>query len=503
MSNTHPFLSILEKTVAVQAPTETNNSKDKKITCIFVADNWQENYLRQSLEQESKIEIIGIDSESLDEEEIKQYNPDVILVFLEDTDRFKIGQSLGQNFKSIFIDDFENSWLLSQAIAAGAKGYLHSRSQKEDLLKSIYTVSQGGYYFAPGILDRNLALFTPLFPSADRLEQWTCLLAKETIVQWRFQPLKKSFSQADLIKDIGLIFSEKKVIVLEDLIKQNRDRDIFKDLQIKLNKIRDRLLENTQLTKEKINPKTLLEQAERVIEDWFIDQTIGQNDSNCLQTNANLLRIQILEKFQNSLTVLFKTVGTENLLSFLQDFQNYLKLNYQNCNELKKEFLTRENSALRSYNVLKSRLKKHSQSQEMSPDWKSAWRALYLVYCHKIQAEVYCLSAQLALDLIHQVKTYINILAQTNTMLTNLQERFAARASVNASLIPLLFTHLIEKISPDRLRSEIEAETSYLLNQWGTIPTLSEEIIQDRMLAYLRPAATEIYQQICREVIGF
>jgi DNA-binding NarL/FixJ family response regulator len=503
MSNTHKLLSSLEKSVAFKAINEEKEPKYKKITCIFVADNWQDNYLRQLLEQESKIEIIGIDSESIDDEQIKQYNPDVILVFLEDTDRFKISQSLGQNFKSIFLDDFENSWLLSQAIAAGAKGYLHSRSRKEDLLRSIYTVSRGGYYFAPGILDRNMALFTPLSPSANTLEQWTCLLAKETIVQWRFQPLKKSFSQADLIKDLGLIFTEKKVIVLEDLIKQNRERDIFKDLQLKLNKIRARLMENTQLTKERIDPKALLDQAERVIEDWFIDRTIGQDDSSCLQSSANVLRIQILEKFQNSLTLLFQTVGTENLLVFLQDFQNYLKLNYKNCNDLKKEFLDRENSALRSYNVLKARLKKHSQSQEMSQDWKSAWRALYLVYCHKIQSEVYCLSAQLALDLIHQVKTYINVLDRTNTMLTNLQERFAARASVNASLMPLLFTHLIEKVSPDRLRSEIETKTSYLLNQWGTIPTISEENLQDYMLSYLRPATEEIYQQICREVIGF
>jgi hypothetical protein len=502
MSNTPKSLSGLEFPVSIKALTEEQTNQDKKITCMFVADNWQENYLRQLLEQEPKLEIIGIDSESLDDWQIKQYNPDVILVFLEDTDRFKVNESLGQNLPIIFLDNFENSWLLSQAIAAGAKGYLHSRSQKEDLLKSIDTVSRGGYYFAPGILNRDVALFTPLSPSADTLEQWACLLAKEIIVQWRFQPLKKSFSQADLLEDLGLIFTEKKVIVLEDLIKQNRDRNIFQDLQLRLNVLRDRLLKNTELTKEKIDPKALLEQAERVIEDWFIDQTIGEADSGCLQSNANFLRIQVLEKFQSSLTVLFQTVGTENLLVFLQDFQKYLKLNYQNCNDLKKEFLNKENSALRSYNVLKSRLKKYSQSQEMSPDWKSAWRALYLVYCHKIQAEVYCLSAQLALDLIHQVKTYINILSQTNTMLLDLQERFAARASVNASLMPLLFTHLIEKISPDRLRSEIEAKTSYLLNQWG-ISTISEEIIQDYMLSYLRPVAKEIYQQICREVIGF
>lgn len=137
-------------------------------TRILIADDQAitRSGLRLLLSEADILEIVG---EARDGEEVvalaASEQPDVILMDLrmpgingiEATRRIhRASPHIGILILTVFEDDTS----IFPAIRAGARGYLLKNSEKEDLVRAINTVANGGAIFSPGIAQKVLGYLT-------------------------------------------------------------------------------------------------------------------------------------------------------------------------------------------------------------------------------------------------------------------------------------------------------------------------------------------------------
>ncbi|MEM8714679.1 MAG: response regulator transcription factor [Cyanobacteria bacterium P01_G01_bin.4] len=116
--------------------------------------------LRMFVEHQPDMEVIGTAADGDTAlEQIAMLQPDVALVDLEmpGTNGLDVVKAAGQNHpntKILVLTTMDGVDVVSQALQAGAKGYLLKTASEEDLLSAIRSVHKGFVQLSPGMLER-------------------------------------------------------------------------------------------------------------------------------------------------------------------------------------------------------------------------------------------------------------------------------------------------------------------------------------------------------------
>lgn len=113
--------------------------------------------IRTLLEKESDIEIIGEASNGKEAlEVVQQLHPDILIIDIRMPmmNGLEATQKLGdysKTTKALILSMHDDEDYILQSIESGASGYLLKDTSKEEFLKAIHTVYQGGRYFTGDI----------------------------------------------------------------------------------------------------------------------------------------------------------------------------------------------------------------------------------------------------------------------------------------------------------------------------------------------------------------
>ncbi|HSD07541.1 response regulator transcription factor [Flavobacterium sp.] len=119
---------------------------------VFVRDG-----IKSLLENEANITVVGEATDGLEAlTAIEQLNPDLLILDIRMPNLTGIEvveklRSKGNFVKIIMLSMHESEEYVLKSIQAGADGYLLKGSSKEEFLKAVHTVSNGGKYFSGDI----------------------------------------------------------------------------------------------------------------------------------------------------------------------------------------------------------------------------------------------------------------------------------------------------------------------------------------------------------------
>ncbi len=110
--------------------------------------------IKALLEEEIRLDVIGEASNGIEAlEQVKRLNPDLVIIDIrmpEMTGIEAVRQLTvsGGVTKCIMLSMHDSEEYILQSVQAGASGYLLKDASKEEFLKAVYTVSDGGKYFS-------------------------------------------------------------------------------------------------------------------------------------------------------------------------------------------------------------------------------------------------------------------------------------------------------------------------------------------------------------------
>ncbi|NAS10555.1 response regulator transcription factor [Poritiphilus flavus] len=169
--------------------------------------------IRALLEEESDLEVIGEASNGLEAlEMVEQKSPDILIIDIrmpelggiETVER--LNAEMDENTKCIILSMHDSEEYILKSVQAGAGGYLLKDTDKNEFIKAIHTVNDGGKYFSGDISDVLVSnLLNPNTPAKD-------------------QPLKKS-------KDIPFGLTNKELQVLELVLAGYTNKEISEKMQ--------------------------------------------------------------------------------------------------------------------------------------------------------------------------------------------------------------------------------------------------------------------------------
>jgi DNA-binding NarL/FixJ family response regulator len=119
--------------------------------------------LQTWLERESDLEVVGTAHDSQTAiEQVELLKPDIVLLDIQmpGMDGIAATQIICQRFpdtKVIVLSGYDSDTYLSNAIRAGAKGYLLKNTAAEDLAHTIRSVQKGYSQMGPGLVDKMMA----------------------------------------------------------------------------------------------------------------------------------------------------------------------------------------------------------------------------------------------------------------------------------------------------------------------------------------------------------
>jgi len=127
--------------------------------------------IRSLLEEETGLEVVGEASNGLEAlDKVQELQPDLMIIDIRMPEMTGIEAVYKLNSKptktrAIMLSMHDSEEYILQSVQAGASGYLLKDASKEEFLKAVYTVSDGGKYFSgdvSSILVDNLMGGTPL-----------------------------------------------------------------------------------------------------------------------------------------------------------------------------------------------------------------------------------------------------------------------------------------------------------------------------------------------------
>ena len=119
---------------------------------VFVRDG-----IKSLLENEANIEVVGEATDGLEALKVVEINQPVLLILdirMPNMTGIEVVENLrSQNnlVKIVMLSMHESEEYVLKSIKAGADGYLLKGSSKEEFLKALHTVSEGGKYFSGDI----------------------------------------------------------------------------------------------------------------------------------------------------------------------------------------------------------------------------------------------------------------------------------------------------------------------------------------------------------------
>jgi two-component system, NarL family, nitrate/nitrite response regulator NarL len=119
---------------------------------VFVRDG-----IKSLLENEANIMVVGEATDGLEAlEVVEKWQPDLLIVdirmpHLTGIEVVEKLRSLGNPVKIVMLSMHESEEYVLKSIQAGADGYLLKGSSKDEFLKALHTVANGGKYFSGDI----------------------------------------------------------------------------------------------------------------------------------------------------------------------------------------------------------------------------------------------------------------------------------------------------------------------------------------------------------------
>lgn len=119
---------------------------------VFVRDG-----IKSLLENEVNIEVVGEATDGVEAlKKIEELNPDLLIldIRMPNLTGIEVVEKLrnyNKTLKIVMLSMHESEEYVLKSIKAGADGYLLKGSSKEEFLKAIHTIAQGGKYFSGDI----------------------------------------------------------------------------------------------------------------------------------------------------------------------------------------------------------------------------------------------------------------------------------------------------------------------------------------------------------------
>ncbi|MDJ0536170.1 MAG: hypothetical protein QNJ70_27385 [Xenococcaceae cyanobacterium MO_207.B15] len=330
-----------------------------------------------------------------------------------------------------------------------------------------------------------------------KLAPLTSCLARELLFQWCKQPIGESVSAADIIEDLGVKHSDKNSKIIAFLEKTAKNTTLTSGLLLKIENLQAR-----QTSPQLTYSKTELETAANTIEKWFQSPGVPHFSTSLMQLSAKVkfLRSHTVNKIRYYLTRLWQKAGTKPLLNLLEELEYSLQDAAEEYYRVKQKYLFKQNSARRAYNKLSSKL--DTDKKNRIENWESAWKAIKLTYQFRVKAQIYHFAHQLVTQLVEQIKMYCKSLTSTNKLLEDLQVWFAEQNPLQPALLPSLLVHIANEVDFYELRNQFEKQTGHFLNQWGTASSISQELLKEKIVTFVRPIAIKIYTKSCRQALA-
>lgn len=343
----------------------------------------------------------------------------------------------------------------------------------------------------------------PLPPS--ELESWVYWLAAEVTTQWRDLPVEGLSVEAAIIDELGLTTAENVSSLLTALDRSDTNIPLSKELALRIQALHDQ----HQQELEHSHSRAWLDLEATKLAKWFSQvpslpltssQPIAES-GGCLtqlQFNALALRSKALHTLQECFVRLYQA-GPRAVLRWLKSLTGALQVIRANYEAQRQECLQRESSAWQAYHNLSTKPgeRKWVLFGPRMMNWEAALRALGIAYHSRLEAEVYTLASQLVGELAQQTNVYATAIAQTDALLTSLQDWFTEHCPSKLAFTPLLRDYLIARVDLLKLLRELEHWTDCSLEQWGTLEPTQSEALREQILARLQSLCLEMYVECC------
>lgn len=132
--------------------------------------------IRALLEEESNLEVIGEVSNGFEAlEMVKSHTPDILIIDIRMPQMGgieaveQLNATLGTKTKCIILSMHDSEEYILKSVQAGAAGYLLKDTDKNEFIKAIHTVHEGGKYFSGDI--SNVLVNNLLHPNSPEKSQ--------------------------------------------------------------------------------------------------------------------------------------------------------------------------------------------------------------------------------------------------------------------------------------------------------------------------------------------
>jgi hypothetical protein len=330
-----------------------------------------------------------------------------------------------------------------------------------------------------------------------RLQDWSCWLAVEVVNQWLNFPLTGS-SVDTVIANLGLAKSENKNSnLLVALSAGVSGASLSSELLWQVNSIRDQY---NQLNYSSAELQPWLEQKNIELSNWFsstLENSVSQNlpttGLDRIQFNAEALHIKTRLHFKEAM-VSWRQAGLHLTLKFLQTMGENLTNIYADYDRQRQAYKTKEDSAWRAFNNLRTQLQELSfTSRKRAVTFEGVLQGLLKAYSFKLEAEVYSQACQVVGKLRQEIHLLSFEVVQANDFLKRLKAEFQERSPSEPFFAPLLKQNLTQRLDPIKFRREVEGVLGSPLSSWGSLRQSQSAIIRQQILSQLNPLCLEVY----------
>jgi hypothetical protein len=339
-----------------------------------------------------------------------------------------------------------------------------------------------------------------------RLQDWSCWLAVEVVDQWLHFP-SAGISVDVVMARLGLAESENKIsTLLVALTAGSAGTSVSSELLSRINSIRDRY---SQLNYSYTDLQQWLEQENIELSNWFSPppKTVSLQNAALIglgrvQFNAEALRIKTRLHLKEALAS-WRQAGLHSTLQFLQALGERLTQIYGGYDRQRQIYKSKEDSAWRAFNNLRTQLQQSSFLSKKRPvTFDVVLHGLLKAYSFKLEAEVYNQACQIVGRLRQEIHLLAFEFLQANDFLNSLKDQFIQNSPSEPFLAPLLKQSLTQRLDSVKFRHEIEGVLRCPLHHWGGLRQSQEAIIRQQILARLNPLCLEVYAQCYANIMS-
>jgi hypothetical protein len=346
----------------------------------------------------------------------------------------------------------------------------------------------------------------PVSLGTTQLEVWAHSLAAELMRQWQTLEGTTPLGFTKTLAELGLISVEGGPAPLINAMgKAGAQKTPIVELKERLQHLYKQQ-QQQKFASSKL--RVWLEREAAQLAQWFnqmptADSLMFQSPeemNGCLvklQLYAPTLHTQTLQTL-NACFAQLQLSGSQVVLTHLNGLGQALQNVLADYDVQRQERLRRESGAWRAYRNLMTQIETRQWgSGKGDLAWEAVLRALSLIYVSRLEAEAYTLASQIVSDLMMQTHQYVAAIAQTDTLLTYLQNWFIQQCPPESQLSPILKSFLTERINPWELRRQLEQWAGYSLLEWGTAKSMQLESLREEILARLHPICLAVYGECC------